>query len=575
MTPIPIDNSDLPIPEGQAHADNGAIAAASLVSHSAKFRARRWTVADRVHSLVGWGLANSTVVEAADGLIVIDTGECVEEAADHVAEVRRDLTAPAAAVIYTHFHYVSGTARWQEEAAGDLAVWAHHRLPGNVVGSTAELGPSWVWRGMTQFGVFLPDEGPDAMPNVGIGPFMFNPAHTQRTPGYLPPTELITSFPHETEIAGERVVVHEAPSDANDSIVIHFPDLGVAVNNNVWPALFNIYPLRGEPYRDPRVLLAGLDLLRDLAPDHLVNAHGPPISGADEVQRALLDHRDAIQYLWDQTARAVNRGIDPAVIPFEVTLPDRLRDSPYVPQHYGLCRHHVRQIHGGILGWWGSDGAELISHHPDEEARRIVEGLGGRDAVLSQLRDSLAAGDAPWAARLGSWLLSTDPSDLEARAGKAEALRSAARATPSANTRAFLLTEARELEGLVDRSLFHRGIANAATIAAMPAEASLGALRVQLDPASALDRWARLVVEIDGQLLALHLRGGVAELEVPPRGPADLHLRLSMREWAAMVAGQQSVAETLDAGDATLVVGTEDQLADLLACFTGSLIRVR
>jgi alkyl sulfatase BDS1-like metallo-beta-lactamase superfamily hydrolase len=572
MTTSQSDDTVLP---GQARAANGAIAAESLVTHSAMFEPRRWTVAERVHCLVGWGLANSTVVEAPDGLIVVDTGECVEEADDHVNAIRGDVAASAAAVIYSHFHYVSGTTRWEQEADSDLAVWAHHRLPGNVVGSTAELGPSWVWRGMTQFGVFLPDLGPDAMPNVGIGPFMFNPAHTGRTSGYLPPTELVNSFPHETEIAGERVVFHEAPSDADDSLIIHLPDLGVAINNNVWPALFNIYPLRGEPYRDPRVLLAGLDLLRDLAPDHLINTHGTPISGADEVQRALLDYRDAIQFLWDQTARAVNRGIDPAVIPFEVTLPERLQKSPYVQQHYGLARHHVRQIHGGILGWWGNDGAELITHHPDEEARRLVDGLGGRDAVVQQLRTALADDDAPWAARLGSWLLAVDPSDTEARGGKADALRMAARSTPSANTRAFLLTEARELEGHVDRSYFHRPITTADTIASMPAAASLGALRVQLDPEAAGDRWCRLVVEIDGQPLALHLRGGVAELEDPPRGAVDLHLSLAMGAWASLLSGARTATELIDAGDATLTTGDLVELVDFLACFADSLIRPR
>lgn len=343
----------------------------------------------------------------------------------------------------------------------------------------------------------------------------------------------------------------------------------------MWPALYNIYPLRGEPYRDPRVLVAGLDLLRELGPDHLVNTHGTPVSGAAEVQHALLDYRDSIQQLCDQTARAINRGVEPSVIPFEVELPARLQESPYVQQHYGLVRHHVRQIHGGILGWWGRDGAELINHHPAEEARRIIDGLGGRGAVLDQLDAALAAADTAWAARLGSWLLAVDPTDDEARNRKAAALRAAARASPSAGTRAFLLTEARELEGLVDRSLFHRPINTADNIASMPPASPLGALRVQLDPDIAGERWCRLVVEIDDQLMALHLRGGVAELEAPPRGEADIHLRLAIDYWAALLSGTRTAVDLLAAGDAILVRGSPDDLADLLGCFADSLIRAR
>ena len=40
-----------------------------------------------------------------------------------------------------------------------------------------------------------------------------------------------------------------APSDADDSITIWFPDLGVCVNNLAWPALFNVFAIRGEEYR--------------------------------------------------------------------------------------------------------------------------------------------------------------------------------------------------------------------------------------------------------------------------------------------------------------------------------------
>jgi hypothetical protein len=51
--------------------------------------------------------------------------------------------------------------------------------------------------------------------------------------------------------------VTPAPSDADDSVTIWFPELGVAINNLAWPAMFNVFPIRGEEYRDPRVLLTG------------------------------------------------------------------------------------------------------------------------------------------------------------------------------------------------------------------------------------------------------------------------------------------------------------------------------
>ena len=100
-----------------------------------------------------------------------------------------------------------------------------------------------------------------------------------------------------------------APSDADDSVTVWFAQLGLAVNNLVWPVLFNVFAIRGEEYRDPRVLLTGLDHLNALGARHLVGAHGPPLSGADEIKAVVTDYRDAIQFLWDQTVRGMNKGL--------------------------------------------------------------------------------------------------------------------------------------------------------------------------------------------------------------------------------------------------------------------------
>ena len=51
----------------------------------------------------------SPFIEGPEGLIVIDTGECDEEMAAALVAIREETSAPLAACIYTHFHYVGGT----------------------------------------------------------------------------------------------------------------------------------------------------------------------------------------------------------------------------------------------------------------------------------------------------------------------------------------------------------------------------------------------------------------------------------------------------------------------------------
>jgi alkyl sulfatase BDS1-like metallo-beta-lactamase superfamily hydrolase len=287
-----------------------------------------------------------------------------------------------------------------------------------------------------------------------------------------------------------------------------------------------------------------------------------------------MDYRDTIQFLWDQTVRAINRGVDPDVLSHEIVLPPRLARSPYARQHYGLVRHHVRQIHGGVLGWWGNDGAELMAHHPAEEARRIIRGFGGRDEVLTQLQAALDNGDAPWAARLGSWLLRADPDDGDAGRGKAAALRLIGQTTTSANVRAFTLTEARELEGLTDRTALTRPMVSRHQVRTMPPETFLRAMRVQLDPERSAELYRRLVVQLGhAEPMALHVRGGVAAFESPPRGEPDLLLRLDLDAWADLICGKQPVTALLGSGRAELTIGTPDQLTEFFAAFPDALVR--
>ena len=101
-----------------------------------------------------------------------------------------------------------------------------------------------------------------------------------------------------------------APSDADDSITIWFPDLGVCVNNLIWPVLFNVFAIRGEEYRDPRILLAGIDYILSLSPEVVIGTHGPPIVGTELAKTEITRYRDRIQFLWDQTVRGINKGMD-------------------------------------------------------------------------------------------------------------------------------------------------------------------------------------------------------------------------------------------------------------------------
>ena len=100
------------------------------IEHSQRLLRKLYAVGDKAWSMVGNGLSNQTFIEAPEGLIVIDTGECVEEMQSALREVRRYTQAPVVACLYTHFHYVNGTTALLAEMAADNKILGQFDLVG-------------------------------------------------------------------------------------------------------------------------------------------------------------------------------------------------------------------------------------------------------------------------------------------------------------------------------------------------------------------------------------------------------------------------------------------------------------
>jgi alkyl sulfatase BDS1-like metallo-beta-lactamase superfamily hydrolase len=530
-------------------APNGALARREMIEHTARFTRHLWPVTDGVWCMVGNGLSNQTFVEGPDGLIVIDTGESIEEMAAALADVREVTDAPVVGVIYTHFHYVGGTRALVDAGApAELPIWSHARVLDNRTRQAGEVGPISRSGLIHQFGITLPDDGADALAGAGLGQAFRNPEHAPFTEGFLPPTDTFDG-PTTIDLAGLTIEMTPAPSDADDSVTLWFPDLGLGVNNLMWPALFNVFAIRGEEYRDPRVLLAGFDHLLSLGADHLVCTHGPPISGAERIATELTRSRDAIQFMWDQTVRGVNKGLTHGELIEFVQLPESYGDSYFQTQHYGLVEHHTRQIHTGLRGWFDGDESTLFPLPTAERAARLVAGFGGPDAVRDQADAALRDDELRWALELSTWLTRRRDAEQVDRDRLAEVLRTIARRTTSANVRNWCLTRARHLDGTLstDRFRLHRMASDHAATAATTD--LVHPLRVTLDPARCAGRERHVAVEFPDGTAGLHVRHGVA---VPTDGAgADAVLTISRSAWADLVNGRRAFDDTIETAGAS------------------------
>ena len=75
-----------------------------MIEHLSQKTKFYFQVTDGIYMAIGFGLANSILLEAPEGAIIIDTMESVEAARDVMAAFRKITSSPIKALIYTHGH---------------------------------------------------------------------------------------------------------------------------------------------------------------------------------------------------------------------------------------------------------------------------------------------------------------------------------------------------------------------------------------------------------------------------------------------------------------------------------------
>lgn len=411
-----------------------------LIAHSGEFKPEVIKVTDGVWVAVGYALANSILIEGADGVIIVDTTESKAAARVIKAEFDKLSKKPVKAIVYTHNHYdhINGS----EVFAGDAhpEVYAQELLEKLVVQSNAEVGAAMQPRNLRQFGALLPDE---ARPNAGIGPKLVLDAGGALS--YVKPTK---TFDDKLEFtaAGLKVKLVHAPGETDDQLYVWLPEKKVlCVGDNYYLAFPNLYAIRGTPYRDVRKWRDSIDLVIAEKPEFLVPSHSRPLSGAAHIRDVLTDYRNAIDSVYTQTIAGMNKGLTPDQLVQEVKLPEALASKPYLQQFYGTVPWAVRSIFVGMLGWFDGNPTNLFPLAPKDRAEKIAALAGGKDALVQKLRDAEKTGDHQWAAELADTVLALDPVSAEAKAIKAQALIAIGRQQISANARNYFMTSAMQL----------------------------------------------------------------------------------------------------------------------------------
>ena len=147
----------------------------ALKDHTGEFEKKIYKVTDGVHAAVGYTMANSILVVAPDGVIVIDTTESSERMKGIWQEFRKLSDKPLKAVIYTHYQaaHTGGTGAIVDDNS-DIEIWAHRKWPGIREYHDTMLRGFMVVRTVRACGLNPLVLPPTEVPNLGIGPALQN-----------------------------------------------------------------------------------------------------------------------------------------------------------------------------------------------------------------------------------------------------------------------------------------------------------------------------------------------------------------------------------------------------------------
>ena len=517
-----------------------------LINHSEEFQKKLITYdtpGGKIHFAIGFGIANSIMVEGEGGNIIIDASDSTFEAEQIYSLFKKENSNPIKAIIYTHNHgdHTFGAAYYLTTQSEKPKVIAHEETDYYVQRIMGILNPIITERSSRMFGTFLSDED---LINVGIGPRL----SVSKSPGgYLKP-DLTFSDELTINIAGIEIEMFHAPGETNDQIFVWLPNhKSLMPGDNIYKTFPNLYTIRGTTHRDVIGWVDSIDKMKSFEPEYLFPSHTLPIEGKAQIKSIFTTYRDAIQYIHDQTIRLMNEGYYPDQIVEMIKLPKTISSSPYLNEFYGTIRWSVKSIFNGYLGWFNGNPAELDPLSRKEKAIRISKLAGGNDILVKKLKKAVENEDMQWALELSDYLIALDFFNEEVKKYRQEALIFIGSRSSNPNKRNYFLTSALELEdGFKKPNVLN---INEGLLSQISTNTLFSVLSVRFNPFNHDGSSFKVCFNFDSGLTkSIHLRNDVAVVGDGITEDCDLIVQTSEIEFKRVLTGMKSPVTAIASG---------------------------
>ena len=534
-----------------------------LIQHTSEFDKQVLsyeTSGGKIHFAIGFGIANSIMVEGDKGNIIIDASDSVFEAEKIYSLFSQKNSNPIKAIIYTHNHgdHTFGTAFYVNNQDEKPQIIAHEDTDYYVQRIMGILNPIITERSNRMFGTLLSDED---LINVGIGPSL----NVAKSPtGYIKPNVTFKDY-LELDIAGIKIELFHAPGETNDQLFVWLPEhKALLPGDNVYKTFPNLYTIRGTTHRDVVGWVNSIDHMKNFDAEYLFPSHTKPIIGKENIKEILTIYRDAIQYIHDQTIRLMNEGLYPDQIAELIKLPEHIANSPYLYEFYGTVRWSVKSIFNGYLGWFSGNPSELDPLSRKERAIRISKLAGGDKALLEQLYSAVENEDMQWALELSDHLITLDyfiddVKDLRKKALIYEGSRSS-----NPNKRNYFLTAALELNESFEKNILIERTEE--LLEQISIDTLFSVLSVRFNPEKTNEELTACFNFSSGISKNIDIRNDVAVVSDIKQQECDLYIQTDEIEFKKILVGLESPISSLASGKIE-IEGGSTQFLQFLSMF--------
>ena len=531
-----------------------------LFKHSEEFTQAIYSYENGIHAAVGYGIANSYLIEGNGLNIIIDATDSTFQAEKVYTEFNAINSNPIAAIIYTHNHgdHTLGAKYFVDQQDETPLVIAHDSTAKSVEKIFGILNPIISLRSSRMFGTALPEE---EVVNVGIGPYL---SVGKSAPGYVKPN---VTFDNELQlnIAGIAFEFFHAPGETDDQIFVWLPEYkALFPGDNIYKTFPNLYTIRGTSHRDVNAWINSLDMMLALEPKHIFPSHTLPFSGESALD-TLTIYRDGIQFIHDQTIRLMNQGMHPEEIIENIDLPEAVASSPYLQEFYGTVRWSVKSIFNGYLGWFSGNIAELDPTSTFKRAKFISQMVGGPDALFAELEKAIIDEEMQWALELSDLLLAMDHRISEVTRYRAKAALYIGTMASNPNKRNYFLSEAQRLFG--DQETVNIIPPEASMLEQIPMDMFFDVLRVNLNPEKVdSNKIVTACFEFSSGLSkAMILRNQIAQIKATLPQDCSVNIKTDEQTLKQVLAGVKN--PILEIANGNLIVDKDVQFLKLLTAF--------